>query len=40
MEPEAVSLWTICPLYTGSNYIYNSLNGENETALYRQWFAI
>jgi hypothetical protein len=40
MEPEAVSLWTICPLYTGSNYIYNSLNGENETALYRQWCVI
>ena len=27
-----------CPLYTGSNYIQYSLNGENETAHYRQWF--
>ena len=27
-----------CPLYNGSNYIKKSLNGENETALNRQWF--
>ena len=27
-----------CPLYTGSNYIHYSLNGENETAHYRQGF--
>jgi len=30
----------MCPLYTGSNYVNYSLNVENETALYTQWFVI
>jgi hypothetical protein len=25
-----------CPSFASSNYIHYSLNGENETALYRQ----
>jgi len=27
-------------LFTGSNYRHNSLNGENETVLYRRYFVI
>jgi hypothetical protein len=27
-------------LYTVSNYMHYSLNGENETGLYRQWFVL
>jgi hypothetical protein len=37
-EPVNVPIMNSCPLYTGSNYIHYLLNGENETALYRQWF--
>ena len=29
-----------CPFYTGSSYMCYSLNGENETPLYRQWVVI
>ena len=29
-----------CPLYTGLNYMNYSLNGENDTALYRGGLAI
>ena len=39
-EPENVPFMSSCPWYSGSNYIHNSLNGENETTLYRQWFVI
>ena len=39
-EPENVYLMSSQPLYTYSNDMHYSLNGENETALYRQWFVI
>ena len=39
-EPTNVSFVNIYLLYTGSDYIHYSLNGENKTALYRQWFVI
>jgi hypothetical protein len=35
---ENVSFMSSWPLYTGSNCMHYSLHGENETALYRQWF--
>ena len=38
--PQNVPFLSSWPLYTGSKHIYYSINGENETALYRQWFAI
>ena len=39
-EHENVSFMTSCPLYTGSNYMHYTLNGGNETVLYKQWFVI
>jgi hypothetical protein len=38
-EPENIPYMWCFPLYTGSNCMQYSLNGENETALYSQWFA-
>lgn len=40
MEPENVPFMSICILYADSKYMYCSLNGEYETALYRQWFVL
>ena len=40
MEPENVPFMSICILYADSKYMYYSLNGEYETALYRLWFVI
>ena len=39
-EFENVPLMSSCPLYTGLNYMNYSLNGENDTALYRGGLAI
>ena len=35
-EPENVPFMSSCPLCTGSNCMYYSLNGENEIVFYRQ----
>jgi hypothetical protein len=40
MEPENVPFMSICILYADSKYMHYSLNGEYETALYRQWFVL
>jgi hypothetical protein len=39
-ELQNVPFMNSCHSYTDSKHMQYSINGENETALYRQWFAI
>jgi hypothetical protein len=36
-EPDNIAFKSSCPLCTCSDYMYYSSNGENDTAIYKQW---
>lgn len=38
--PEHITLMSRCLLYTCSNYIHNSFNGQKKSAMHRHWFVI